>query len=94
MSEEVSSSTHTLIGRVVSNKMQKTIVVLVERKVPHPKYGKFVKRNSKRFAHDEENVCQEGDLVMIKETRPLSKHKNFELVKVLERTLQEPVEKV
>lgn len=85
MSEEVSSSSRTITGRVVSNKMQKTIVVLVERKVPHPKYGKYVKRNSKRFAHDEENVCREGDLVMIKETRPLSKNKNFELVKVLEK---------
>ncbi len=93
MSEEVSTSARTIIGRVVSNKMQKTIVVSVERKVPHPKYGKYVKRNSKRFAHDEENVCRIGDLVLIKETRPLSKNKNFELVKVLEKTLQETTDK-
>lgn len=93
MSEAVDNSAQTLIGRVVSNKMQKTIVVLVERKVPHPKYGKYVKRNGKRFAHDEENICREGDLVMIKETRPLSKKKNYELVKVIQKSLQESVEK-
>ncbi len=92
MSEEVNSSSRTITGRVVSNKMQKTIVVLVERKVPHPKYGKYVKRTSKRFAHDEESVCREGDLVMIRETRPLSKNKNFELVKVLEKAQREAAE--
>lgn len=85
---ETTSNTRTITGRVVSNKMQKTIVVLIERKVAHPKYGKYVTRRSKRFAHDEEGICQEGDLVSIKESRPLSKNKSWVLVKVLEKAAQ------
>ena len=74
----------TITGKVVSNKMDKTITVLVERVVKHPVYGKYIKRSSKLMAHDEQNVCQEGDLVSIASCRPLSKHKTFKLVEVLE----------
>ncbi len=84
----------TLIGRVISTKMQKTVNVLVERKVPHPKYGKYVKRRSKIFAHDEANSCQIGDLVMIEECRRLSKNKSWTLVNVLEKAAQETEVKV
>jgi small subunit ribosomal protein S17 len=72
-------------GVVVSNKMDKTITVMVERKVKHPKYGKFVKRSSKFMAHDEQNACNEGDKVLIMETRPLSKNKCWRLVEIIER---------
>jgi small subunit ribosomal protein S17 len=75
----------TITGKVVSNKMDKTITVLVERVVKHPVYGKYIKRSSKLMAHDEQNVCQEGDLVSITSCRPLSKHKTFKLVEVLEQ---------
>jgi small subunit ribosomal protein S17 len=73
------------IGLVKSNKMDKTIVVAVERKVKHPKYGKFVKKTSTFFAHDEKNDCGIGDTVRISETRPLSKNKCWRLVEVVER---------
>ena len=73
------------IGLVVSNKMEKSITVIVERKVKHPKYGKFVKKTSKFMAHDEKNECNEGDTVMIMETRPLSKNKCWRLVEIIER---------
>lgn len=73
----------TLIGKVISDKMQKTIVVLVERTVKHPKYGKILKRNTKLHAHDENQVCQIGNVVKIRETRPLSKTKSWELVEVI-----------
>jgi small subunit ribosomal protein S17 len=72
-------------GAVVSNKMEKTIVVAVKRKVKHPIYGKFVNKTTKFVAHDEENTCNEGDLVRIMETRPLSKRKNWRLVEIIER---------
>jgi len=75
----------TRIGLVVSNKMNKSIVVAVERKVKHPIYGKFVKKTTKFKAHDEENTCGIGDTVLIMETRPLSKTKNWRLVEILER---------
>ena len=71
------------VGTVVSNKMDKTIVVAVESRSPHPKYGKIVVKTKKFKAHDEENQCQEGDTVRIKETRPLSKTKRWTLVKVM-----------
>jgi len=74
----------TISGRVVSSKMDKTITVLVERVVKHPVYGKYVKRSTKLMAHDENNVCQEGDVVSITSGRPMSKHKTFRLVEVLE----------
>ena len=73
------------IGIVTSDKMNKSIVVAVKRKVKHPKYGKFVKKTSKLVAHDEKNECNEGDTVRIMETRPLSKRKNWRLVEIVER---------
>ncbi|MBM3185586.1 MAG: 30S ribosomal protein S17 [Bacteroidetes bacterium] len=73
------------IGVVTSDKMDKSIVVSVERKVKHPKYGKFVKRTKKFVAHDETNDCNIGDTVKIMETRPLSKTKNWRLVEIVER---------
>jgi small subunit ribosomal protein S17 len=72
-------------GVVVSSKMDKSIVITVERKVKHPKYGKFVKKTSKFTAHDENNDCNPGDTVRIMETRPLSKTKNWRLVEIVER---------
>ncbi|MCE3295251.1 MAG: ribosomal protein [Crocinitomicaceae bacterium] len=73
------------IGVVTSDKMEKSIVVSVERKVKHPKYGKFVKKTTKFVAHDETNDCNIGDTVRIMETRPLSKNKNWRLVEIVER---------
>jgi small subunit ribosomal protein S17 len=73
------------VGVVTSDKMQKSIVVSVERKVKHPKYGKFVKKTTKFVAHDENNDCSIGDTVKIMETRPLSKSKNWRLVEIIER---------
>jgi len=73
------------IGVVTSNKMDKSIVVSVERRVKHPKYGKFIKNTTKFVAHDEKNECGEGDTVRIMETRPLSKSKNWRLVEIVER---------
>jgi small subunit ribosomal protein S17 len=73
------------IGVVVSNKMQKSIVVQVERREKHPKYGKFVKKTSKFAAHDENNECGIGDTVRIAETRPLSKNKCWRLVEIIEK---------
>ncbi len=83
MSENV-TKLRTITGRVISNKMDKTITVLVERVVKHPVYGKYIKRSTKMMAHDEQNVCQEGDVVSITSCRPLSKNKTFKLVQVLE----------
>ena len=77
-----------LTGRVVSNKMNKSITVLVERRVKHPLYGKFITRSSKVHAHDENNDCKEGDLVTIKECRPISKTKTWMLVAVEERAIE------
>lgn len=73
------------IGIVTSNKMDKSVVVAVKRKVKHPIYGKFVNKTTKFIAHDEKNVCDEGDLVKIMETRPLSKNKNWRLVEIIEK---------
>lgn len=73
------------VGVIVSDKMDKSIIVAVERKVKHPMYGKFVKKTSKFVAHDEKNECHVGDTVKIEETRPLSKTKNWRLVEILER---------
>ncbi|PLY16978.1 MAG: 30S ribosomal protein S17 [Sedimenticola sp.] len=84
MSEQTSSN-RTLQGRVVSDKMDKTITILVERRVKHPIYGKFVRRSTKVHAHDETNECGVGDVVMVEQCRPLSKSKTWRLVKVLEK---------
>lgn len=73
------------IGVVSSNKMDKTITVLVERKIKHPIYGKYVKKSNKLMAHDANNECQIGDLVRVDETRPLSKNKRWRLVEVIEK---------
>jgi small subunit ribosomal protein S17 len=72
-------------GRVVSNKMDKSITVLVESRTKHPKYGKFISKSNKFMAHDENNECGIGDTVRIMETRPLSKSKNWRLVEIIER---------
>ncbi len=74
-----------ILGKVVSNKMQKTIVVSVERKVMHPKYGKFIKMTSKFKAHDEKNECNINDIVKLMETRPLSKDKRWRLIEIVEK---------
>ncbi|MFP3859327.1 MAG: 30S ribosomal protein S17 [Bacteroidales bacterium] len=73
------------IGVVTSNKMDKSITIEVQRRVRHPKYGKFLSRRSKFVAHDDKNECNEGDTVKIMETRPLSKRKRWRLVEILER---------
>ena len=73
------------IGRVVSNKMEKSCVVAVERKVKHPKYGKFMKKTTKLMVHDESNECGIGDTIRVMETRPLSKNKRWRLVEILEK---------
>jgi small subunit ribosomal protein S17 len=75
----------TLTGRVVSNAMDKTITVLVERRVRHPLYGKFIRRSSKIHAHDDENSCGNGDLVTVEQCRPLSKTKSWRLLEVVEK---------
>ncbi len=84
MSEQT-KNTRTVTGRVISDKMDKSVTVLVERKVAHPIYGKYVKRSTKLHAHDENNECKMGDTVSIEECRPLSKTKTWRLVKILER---------
>jgi len=73
----------TVQGRVVSNKMEKSITVAVERKVKHPIYGKYIKRTTKLHAHDETNQCNVGDLVSVRECRPLSKTKTWDLVEIV-----------
>lgn len=84
MSEQA-KKTRTLTGKVVSNKMDKTITVSVERIVTHATYGKIMRRRTKIKAHDEQNVCQEGDVVSITQCRPISRHKSWKLVEVLQR---------
>ena len=91
MSEEKQSETkraRTATGKVVSNKMEKTVTVLVERRVKHPVYGKYVTKSSKLHAHDESNECMPGDTVTIKEVRPISKMKTWALVSVDEKAVQ------
>lgn len=86
MSEQsAEKKVRTLTGTVVSNKMDKSIKVLIERKVKHPLYGKFIKKSTKVLAHDEENACVMGDLVIIEESRPLSKNKSWTLQAVVNK---------
>ena len=86
MSEQTEqAAVRTVTGRVISNKMDKTITVLVERQVKHPLYGKYMKRTSKVHAHDEDNSCGEGDLVSIAPCKPVSKTKAWRVVEILER---------
>jgi small subunit ribosomal protein S17 len=85
MTTETTQVERTLNGRVTSNKMDKTITVVVERLVKHPVYGKYIRRTTKLHAHDEQNECHEGDWVAIKQCRPLSKTKSWMLVSVVNR---------
>ena len=78
----------TLSGKVVSDKMDKTITVKIDRRVKHPVYGKIISRSTKIKAHDENNVCNLGDMVTIKETRPISRSKSWTLVEVIEKAAE------
>lgn len=82
------NTARTLSGKVVSDKMDKTITVRIERRVKHPVYGKIISRSTKVKAHDESNQCRIGDVVTIKETRPLSKTKSWTLVEVVEKAAE------
>ncbi|MEN8177337.1 MAG: 30S ribosomal protein S17 [Pseudomonadota bacterium] len=84
MSEQEANN-RTLTGVVVSDSMDKSITVVAERRVKHPVYGKFMRRSTKVYAHDEANECNKGDTVMVVQCRPLSKTKTWRLVKILER---------
>ena len=84
---EIQNSARTVEGTVVSNKADKTISVMVERRVKHPLYGKFIRKSTKFLAHDEKNECGEGDTVVIEECRPLSKNKSWRLVDVIEKAI-------
>jgi small subunit ribosomal protein S17 len=85
---EQTKAQRTIEGRVVSNKMQKTVTVLLERQVQHPLYGKIVRRSTKVHAHDEKGECKEGDTVRIAECAPMSKTKNWRVVEVVTRAAQ------
>ncbi|QEP42597.1 30S ribosomal protein S17 [Ectothiorhodospiraceae bacterium BW-2] len=82
---ETQGNIRTVTGKVISNKMDRTITVLIERKVKHPLYGKFIRRSTKLHAHDQDNICNMGDIVTIQECRPISKSKSWRLVDVVER---------
>jgi small subunit ribosomal protein S17 len=82
---EPSKSNRTLTGRVVSDAMDKTITVLIERRVRHPLYGKYLTRSTKVHAHDEDNACGRGDLVRVEQCRPLSKTKSWRLIEIVEK---------
>jgi small subunit ribosomal protein S17 len=84
MSEEKKTLTRTLVGKVVSNKMNKTVTVLVERRVKHPVYGKYVVKSNKYHAHDDTDALNEGDIVEIAESRPLSKTKSWTVTRLVE----------
>jgi small subunit ribosomal protein S17 len=85
MSEDESKAQRTIIGRVVSDKMDKTVSVAIERLIKHPMYGKYIRRTTKVLAHDASNECKPGDRVAIAECRPISKNKSWEVVNVVER---------
>jgi small subunit ribosomal protein S17 len=82
---KVDAASRRTVGRVVSSKMQKSVVVAIERLVKHPAYGKFIRRTTTIMAHDEEGTCREGDTVAIVECRPISKHKAWRVVEIIER---------
>jgi small subunit ribosomal protein S17 len=84
MNADKKSLTRTLVGRVVSNKMDKTVTVLIERRVKHPLYGKYIVKSNKYHAHDETNALNEGDIVEIAESRPLSRTKTWAVTRVVE----------
>ena len=85
---ELSNNARTATGRVISNKMDKTVTVLIERRVKHPVYGKYITRSSKVHAHDENNACAIGDKVIIAETRPISRTKSWKLLEIEDSTAQ------
>jgi small subunit ribosomal protein S17 len=85
MSDEIKKGKRTLVGRVVSDKMDKTVSVAVERLIKHPVYGKYIRRTTKVMAHDANNECKPGDRVSITECKPISKNKSWEVASVVER---------
>jgi len=87
MSEQAEKAKRTVQGTVISNKMDKGITVMIERRVPHPMYGKYIRRSTKIHAHDANNECNEGDTVTISECRPISKTKSWTLDKIIERAV-------
>ena len=88
MSDNQEKTQRTVEGRVVSNKMDKTVTVLVERQVKHELYGKYIRRSTKLHAHDADNSCNEGDIVRVAECAPLSKTKNWRVVEIVERAAE------
>jgi small subunit ribosomal protein S17 len=89
---EQKEPSRTIVGKVVSNKMDKTIVVQVDRKIKHPLYGKYIRRSSKMYAHDDKNTCKVGDVVKIGNSRPISKTKHWVLVEVMEQAEKDIVQ--
>ena len=89
---EQKEPSRTIVGKVVSNKMDKTIVVQVDRKIKHPLYGKYIRRSSKMYAHDDKNTCKVSDVVVIGNSRPISKTKHWVLVEVLEQAEKEIIQ--
>ena len=88
MSDNKDEAQRTIEGRVVSNKMDKTVTVLVERQVKHALYGKYIKRSTKLHAHDADNSCKEGDVVRVTEIAPMSKTKNWRVVEIITRAAE------
>ena len=88
MSDNKDKAQRTIEGRVVSNKMDKTVTILVERQVKHALYGKYIKRSTKLHAHDADNSCKEGDVVRVTEIAPLSKTKNWRVVEIVTRAAE------
>ena len=88
MSDNKDKAQRTIEGRVVSNKMDKTVTVLVERQVKHALYGKYIRRSTKLHAHDANNACNEGDVVRVAECAPMSKTKNWRVVEILTRSAE------
>ena len=82
---ETTASLRTVTGRVISDRMDKTVTVLIERRVKHPVYGKYIRRSTKLHVHDEDNACREGDTVTIQECRPYSRTKSWKLVEIVGR---------
>jgi small subunit ribosomal protein S17 len=82
---EITETRRTITGRVISNRMDKTATVLIERRVKHPVYGKYIRRSSKLHVHDERNACEQGDTVTIEQCRPISRTKSWRLVEIIER---------
>ena len=88
MSDNKDKAQRTIEGRVVSNKMDKTVTILVERQVKHALYGKYIKRSTKLHAHDADNTCNEGDVVRLREVAPMSKTKNWSVVEIVSRAAE------